>query len=224
MILLASMDDLIKYVLGEVRVIREAPLLFLTALLVLGALLIGVMRVWYGDQISSLHKRIQLRDDKLSEFQEKLKTSSPDEAKARLDALESALANLARDVTPRRLTSEQAKRLANEVRLPPGVQYQIDIINDMACGDCQSYANALRAVFNDVGGWTVRGPGVIGPGQAPRSGLAVLALDLNKLRPAEALVAKALREAGLLPELSRAPVNPIDQPDVSILITAEANG
>jgi hypothetical protein len=81
------MDQFIKYVLGEIRVIRGAPLVFMIALSVL---LVGAWSTidWRFAKI------IEGKDGIIALYKERLNGASPDQAKAKIEALEAQVSAL----------------------------------------------------------------------------------------------------------------------------------
>ena len=77
----------VQYVLGEVRLIAEAPLVFGAAVLVLGAIIWGAHRWRYSGIIEERNRLIAL-------YKARLNGATPDQAKAKMDSLEGQVASL----------------------------------------------------------------------------------------------------------------------------------
>src|SRR5665213_3041205 len=92
-----------EHLSAEWRVLTGAPLL--TFGLVVAMLALGYLAAkWrFGAKMDAMEERLRHKDDRLKEYDDKLKGASPDEARARLDALEAQV----RALGPRRLTAEQ---------------------------------------------------------------------------------------------------------------------
>jgi hypothetical protein len=84
------MESFIKHVLGEMRVIADARVVFSTALLVAIGAVWWVMDWRYSGVISHRESEIRL----LNAYKDKLGGASPDQARARIDALEATVKKL----------------------------------------------------------------------------------------------------------------------------------
>jgi len=207
-------EQFLKYVAGEARMILDAPLAFIASVLAMTGLVYAAMRWRYGRVISHLEERVKFRDDRLAEYREKLHTGSPDEAKAKIDALENRLAQL----QPRRLTDQQRCRLRDVAR-DAGNPYSIQIAYDVGCPDGQVFSGDFRAAFANAG-WRVTRTAVLGGREVPTSGRGLQVADTKKLTSAELVVHNALVQAGI-------PHNVLlggrHEDDVRLLVTAAAS-
>jgi len=75
------LDQIVKYILGEWQVIAKAPMSFMAAVLAAGAIVWVAMSWGYGREMSLLSQQV-------ADYKDKLSGSSPDQAKAKIDALE----------------------------------------------------------------------------------------------------------------------------------------
>jgi len=80
-------EQLVQYVLGEVRVIAEAPLVFGAAVLFLGAIIWAALRWRYSSMIEHRNRIIAL-------YKARLDGATPDQAKAKMDSLEGQVVSL----------------------------------------------------------------------------------------------------------------------------------
>jgi hypothetical protein len=80
-------EQFIRYVLSEIRLIAEAPLVFGAAVLFLGAIIWAALRWRY----SSI---IEHRNDIIALYKARLNGASPDQAKAKIDSLEGQVVSL----------------------------------------------------------------------------------------------------------------------------------
>ena len=74
-------EQFVRYVLGEVRLIAEAPLVFGAAVLFLGAIIWAALR-WRYSRI------IERRNYVIALYKARLNGATPDQAKAKIDSLE----------------------------------------------------------------------------------------------------------------------------------------
>ena len=185
-----AFDSVVKYVAGEWQVILQAPLAFALCLIVIFGLAYSVARWRYTGSIETLESRIKLRDDQVAEYKQKLSGATPDEAKARLDALEKQISAL----VPRRLSMEQKNTIRKRINQRTGV---IVIMHDLAAVDAKGYAIDFINVFREAG-WIVSNPTVMGIGRHPNTGIALSVVDENKLRPSEIEFRSTLEAAGIV--------------------------
>ena len=217
------MEALIRYLAGEGRVILQAPATFLVAIAIVSGIAWVALDWKYSSQISNLQSRLSLRDDQIADYKDKLNGATPDEAKKRLDELETQV----RALSPRRLTNEQKGKLTQALA---GTSEVIEIAQDAAVSDAKAFTGDLATCFQ-VAGWTVSLPSIFAPGYVPPTGVALRVLNPGSLRPAELNAKKALEAAGIEfnieggfrpPNPARLAIMPPD-PDVGILITTKLN-
>ena len=80
-------EQFVQYVLGEVRLIAQAPLVFGAAVLFLGAIIWAALRWRYSSIIEYRNRIIAL-------YKARLNGATPDQAKAKIDSLEGQVASL----------------------------------------------------------------------------------------------------------------------------------
>jgi len=204
------LEEFIKYILGEWRVIAQTPANFAVAVIVVGLLIWAAMTWGYGREMSLLKEQIADYKTKLG--------STPDAAKARIDELEKRLLSL----SPRRLTKEQREMVVERGR-PSNSESQMLLINhEGGCPDCPVFAADLERAFRDSG-WQISNGVVMGPARRPSRGLGFQIEDPNNLSAGERIIEAALRAANIefeimqgsvsLPGIGRVP---------QLLITARA--
>src|SRR5215831_10451081 len=88
------MDQLVKYVLDEMRVIGDAPVVFVAAILVVAAAVWWAMNLRYSRIVKNMERTIAL-------YKNRLDGASPDEAKAKIDSLEGQIWTLKDRVWPK---------------------------------------------------------------------------------------------------------------------------
>jgi hypothetical protein len=185
----------------------------MTALIILVVWLIA--NYSYSTILANKNSQIELQDRQLADYKQKLDGANPDQAKARIDALESKLARL----EPRRLTQAQRVDLTTRLRIPAGATYAVEIARDMACADCVGLAADFNASFNGAIGWQISNPMVGGIGNLPPSGIGVRCADIINPSPEARIIIDALHAVGIMfdlqPGISRRPVE--------ILLTTRAN-
>ena len=80
-------EQFVRYILGELRLIAEAPLVFGAAVLFLGAIIWAALRWRYSGMIERGNHVIAL-------YKARLNGATPDQAKAKIDSLEGQVASL----------------------------------------------------------------------------------------------------------------------------------
>ena len=93
-------EQFVQYVLGEVRLIAEAPLVFGAAVLVLGTTIWAALSWRYSGIIEHRNHIIAL-------YKARLNGATPDQARAKIDSLEGQVASLKNREWPK-LTSAAA--------------------------------------------------------------------------------------------------------------------
>jgi hypothetical protein len=205
------LETFIKYILGEFRMIADAPVSFIVS--VLGAaLLIWTVLNWRYEGIITIIKT--QRDD----YHDKLGGASPDQAKARIDELEEQLNILRRQTEPRHLTSEERSSITQNARVPPGTRLGLTIVHEGGCPDCPHYAADFERVFRDAG-WFVQNGVVMGPAQRLAKGIALMVPDATHLSADADLLRRALRAAHIEVEIMQSPQVP-GGPSIQLFLTA----
>jgi hypothetical protein len=194
---------------------------FVIVVLIIGTVW-WIMNWRYGDliagkesQIASKEGQIQLQDRQIADYKSKLDGASPDQAKAKIEALEARLAR----VEPRRLSVKQRENLTTMLRPPQGSSYAVDISRDMACADCPGLVADFNAAFNAAGSWAISNPMVGGVSNLPPLGIGVRCADTSNPTAEAKLVMDALRGAGI-------PFNPQSRPirsGVEIFVTVRVD-
>lgn len=137
------MDPLIKYVLAEMRVIADAPLVFTAALLVVGGCIWFVLNWRYVGIVEN-------KDGIIALYKERLGGATPDQAKARIDALERRVkATIGSDWVP--LTASEVSQLSAAVEKLPKRRIQIMYSNSFGKDLAQTFSDAFaQAGWNDL--------------------------------------------------------------------------
>ena len=214
-------DEVKKNLLDQWAVIETAPAIFIMAVLLLSVLIWAAMKWAYSARIENKDSVIELQNAQIGDYKQKLNGASPDEAKARIDALENRLQQLVADVAPRTLTKDQVDSVVQAAARVVG-DIRISVLLDMASPDGKKLAGLLAVAYKQAG-WRVATPSVMGIGNPPVSGLAVHVKNAAALTPAENAVIDGLRRANLEYDLQQAQFGPMPPPgpDVEILVTSK---
>lgn len=97
------MKEILEYIQKEWAVISGAPITFL----VLSVLVFGLAFWFFKERLSSAKDLIKMRDQRIADYEAKTGASSPDEAKARMDALEARVDAL----SPRTISAAQRQSM-----------------------------------------------------------------------------------------------------------------
>jgi hypothetical protein len=189
---------------------------FLLATVVVSVAVWKVLAWRNAGPIEVLEQRIKLRDDEISDYKRKLDGASPDEAKARLDALEATV----RAIAPRRISADVRHRITPI--LSGAIGGYIELLTDMAAPTIVPLADDLARILAQSG-WDVSRMGVVGVGKPPDSGIELTVPDPNALTAPQAALVSALQEAGLGLDLRQGLMPHHERgarkPDAVILIT-----
>lgn len=194
-----SLQDFQDFFAGEWVVVSGAPFGFAAAILAAALLLYWIFRARYQDRLDTLEQRLKLRDDQISQFQSKVGSTSPDEVKARIDALEARVHAIA----PRRATEAQKASIKADIASAPGIaQFRYD----SGGGDSKSFGEELREVFRGAG-WRTSSLNVLSASMmTSTTGLLVIVTDPTNLTSKQSSVVAALRKASIAFDI--APLDP----------------
>jgi hypothetical protein len=190
------MDQIIKYVVGEIRVIAGAPATFVTALLVLAVAIWWAMDWKYSGIIVNRDSEITLYKSQRDDYKDKLNGATPDQAKKQLEDLQRRVDILAKHIDPRSLTADQERVLKQVATVAREAGNVIHISGDVACTDCSIYGNEFARILDDAG-WKVITGISMGPNRHPPTGLGLSVGDPQNPTLAESKLINALRAAGV---------------------------
>ncbi|MBX6425124.1 MAG: hypothetical protein IRZ09_04290 [Variibacter sp.] len=191
------MPDWLARIRQEVETVGSAPIAFLIIVVVAGVVMWAVLQLSYGAVLSGKNAQIAFLERRLGEWREKMGGMSPDEAKARMQALETQVKALRIRLQPRVLTPEQRQALADRARLRPGVRYTISVVRQPDCSDCEPFAAQIVGALQESSGWTVGLGTLPGGAERPRYGLGLRVPDPLRPPPEAVQLQSALQSAGL---------------------------
>jgi hypothetical protein len=183
-------------------------------------------------QIATKEEQIKLVERQRDDFKAKTGTSTPDEAKAKIDALTTQVEKLGSRVValePRRLMASERDQFRENVRLPANVHYNITVKFDLSCADCKAYADDFAAILQTPEvGWNVTEPSVLAPGgRIPRTGIAVYTDNSSNPSSAIVILKRALDAAKIKYDIIFQPAHAmplgLPTPDVEMLVTTKSN-
>lgn len=180
------MEKVLKYLISEWNVVSGAP--FTIAMLTL--LTFGVTYWIFRERLKSTKELLDLRDKKIADFELKTGASSPDEAKARMDALEARVDAL----SPRTISAAQRQSMVPLLSGHSGSRVQI--MAEAGVKEATLLSRSLSLVFSNAG-WQVTNGTAMGVGNPPMIGVELSVPDASNLSDLEQSVANALKEAGI---------------------------
>lgn len=185
-----NVGEFAKAIWEQFLLVGHAPVPFLTAVLFAGWLIWLFVKHSYDIRLANADSTKQLLERKLQDYSDKLSGASPDEAKARMDALEARLDAMG----PRKVSPEKRQDM---VKILSKFSGQLaSIAHDAGASDAQVLSKGIAAAFTDSG-WRVQLPMVMGLGNPPQTGIGVSVANPAQLTPEEQSACDALRSAGL---------------------------
>jgi hypothetical protein len=186
---------------GEWGVITQAPIAFLASVLVVAFVIWKIVQREFANRLANADSKYELARARVEDYERKLQGASPDEARAKVQALEARLQNL----EPRRLSDEQIRQLSEVLRLGNlARQVQIDVASGSPDG--AMLQDGLIRAFIDAR-WKVSVTySVVGPLNAlSRTGLRIgISHPANPDQQINAFAEK-LREMGINSEFAQGP-------------------
>ncbi len=191
--------------------VKGAPFLVLLLIALLSLVIWLILNWRYQATIESLKSRLELKDDRIVDYERKLDVGSPDEAKAKLKELELRLDLL----EPKIISADAQGKMTAALRCSNGVA---DIVHDISSRNAQIFADNLARVFREAG-WEVRRPMVMGVTNPPISGLSVKVKNPNQLTEVEKAAVSSINAAALRFDLDGGLMPDPDSPeDIRILV------
>lgn len=192
-----DIDKTIKWLDGEWSVIAHAPVIFLASILVVGLLIWRIGQWQYGSQLTSSKAIVSLRDTQLQDYKDKLSGASPDEARARMDALETRIDEILPQIaalSPKKITTEQRQLMAPFLDRFPGCS--VSIASDAVSADAAQMSKGLITAFN-ASRWLVQTPVIMGIANPPPTGVALCVADPGNLSEEQKAIADAFTSAAI---------------------------
>jgi hypothetical protein len=182
--------------------------LFAVILVLLSVAIWWVVNWRYDGIVANKDSEITLLKGQRDDYKDKLNGATPDQAKAKMEALESRVATLEprlAAIEPRRLTVDQRAALIARLKPPLGTSPTVSVAAE-ATGDNPQFAADFASVFRSAGGWTIVEPMVMGIGGRPPSGIAVTIPDINHPSPEIATIVRAFQTAKIEFDIRQGPM------------------
>jgi hypothetical protein len=185
-------DPIVKALTAEWAVITGSPILFVAALIFVAIIMWKVFEWHYSGRLETAKEKADHQSALITEYREKLRGATPDEAKKRIDDLQIRVDELAAKSAPRSLTVEQSTAVIEASRAAG--KFGVVVTYDQASNDAKAYSSQLAHCYQQAG-WAVGHRWVIGPGVCDPSGLTVIVRDADAFTPAERAVIDGLLQA-----------------------------
>lgn len=202
----------------------SAPVPFFAAVMFAGFIIWKIVQREYSNRLADAASKLELSAARVTDYERKLSGASPDEAKAQIELLEKRIDDLSPQINalaPRTFTAEQ-RETASRFAAPYRDGY-LRIAADGSSHDAANLGRGIAAAFQG-GGWRVDMVMMLGIGEPPQSGVAVMVWNPNSLAPVENVVTDALKWSGVEFNLrvreGRRPRDGEREPDVEVLITS----
>ncbi|HMT40535.1 MAG TPA: hypothetical protein PKC48_03330 [Sphingorhabdus sp.] len=186
--------EIAKSVRDQFVMVADAPVPFIASLLFAGWLIWLAVKHTFATRLENARSTIDLQDRQLQDYKDKLDGASPEQAKARLDALEQRIEDGFRALAPRRVSDEQRQAMVAILDAEHG--NHVTIAQDAAIADARPLAQGIAAVFH-AARWTTSSAMVMGLGNPPPSGVGLMVQDQNNLTPPQRAIYNALQAAGI---------------------------
>lgn len=184
-----------KTIWAQFVTVWNAPVPFLAALIASWFVMRWFIRGHYETRLANADSTVSLQERQIHEYKEKLSGATPDEAKARFDALENRLEQLsAMGLGGRRISQAQRDAMVGILEIFRGAT--IEIIMDGSAGDMILLHKDFTEAFSRAG-WLVCGATVTGVPSHPPTGLALGVRNAQQLTPEQSCIERALKAAGI---------------------------
>ena len=200
--------------LDQSQAIAASPAVFTMAVLVTTAIAWLILRWAYSSRIDNLNDLLRLRDGQIDDYKQKLSGATPDEARARMTALEAQIEKL----LPRSISPAQANSIT--AAAASAGKFRISVIQDMACPDAKKLSGQLAAALA-AAGWDVLSGMVMGLGNPPKTGIALIVHFGAPVAMQDALM-RGLKAADIEFDVQSQPAVPqgSEMPGMELLVTS----
>jgi hypothetical protein len=185
-------EQVFQHLVAEAKAISAAPVSFVVAVLIVGSVVFLIARWSYATvithkdaRLATIEERLRLRDDQISN---KFQTTSPDEAKGLIAALQEQVAKL----QPRRLTDTQRSAISQAARPPDDAKWSLSLTWVGTSSDAERYAQDFSQLLSGIG-WQLNSARIIGSGS--EEGVFLRVPDPSNLEPRASALARALKAA-----------------------------
>ena len=188
------MDGIVTTLKANWVVIAQAPWAFVIVTAVITATLWIVINFFKAVQFEALEARLKLRDDEIGDYKRKLAGASPDEAKARMEALEKAINAL--QPKQRSLSDTQKHLICKDLARLEYKEGLLAIIYVQMSLESASYARDFQEALAVVGWNVVPDVLIFGP-RITKKGLTLSGSPSAEHQPVLTALTLGFQAAGL---------------------------
>ena len=201
--------DPIDWISKNWAALSSVPWVFASLALLSGG--IGyVVGTWFKNgEISILERRVAEYERQVSEYKDKLKVGSPDEAMQKLVELER--------YAPRRLRSDQKEAIQATFKPQYSYRWSIQVYYYRACYDCSDYGRQICDVLQKDQSGNVSLADFAGGDFGDKVGLFLAVVDPSNPPPIALLLAKTLNTAKIEYAYTKTPLGTREK-DVALLV------
>ena len=182
----------------QAQAIGSAPIALAVLVVLVTAIVWGIMHWAYGGILTSKDAHIASLERRVADYRDSVSGASPEDARRRIDALETQLHALQLQLTPRRLNPAQRQAISDHSRRPAGSPSRnITVTVDEACGDCAAFAAEITEALRVADNWTVDVRTVSYADERLRSGLGIRVAEPTRPSPEAVVLQQALTSAGV---------------------------
>ncbi|MBP6690356.1 MAG: hypothetical protein KA153_10215 [Hyphomonadaceae bacterium] len=185
-----DIEDIAKWLGGQFTVIAQAPLVYIATIAAVSFAIWRIVEWHFKTRLENSSSTIALLNERLQDYKDKLSGATPDEARARMDALESRIEALG----PKRIGGDQKREMIPH--LDPFRGTGVIITADGVSADAAGMSPGLKAAFS-MAGWHVTSGTVLGIGRAPPTGVGMTVEDTKNLTPQQKAIVSALNAANI---------------------------
>lgn len=189
-----SFESAVASVDQQFSTVLAAPVPFL---LVVGFVAYGIWRFLdhhYSGRLDAKDALLTLRQAQLDDYKEKLSGASPEEARARVDALEQRIEDGFNAMAPRTLSEDQRKKMVEALEVQNG--HHVTIPQNAFDPDSVKLARSISSAFL-AARWTTSTPMEMRLGDLPPSGIGVIVPDADNLTAAQQTILDAFKIANI---------------------------
>ena len=173
------LDDIRK----ELPIVMGAPISVAILCIIAAGIVFSFVKFLDSSSLSAKDATIETLKTEVEDYRSKLSGATPDEAKAKISALESRISLL----EPRSLSDDESSAIRKMLAGFQGPDHQAIVSTDMSCTDCRGFAEQIAQILVDLH-WQISTPMVMGPSNPSPTGLRVGTPDVaHPLPDAEAL-------------------------------------
>lgn len=187
-----SFESAVASVSQQFSTFLAAPIPFL---LVVGIVAIGIWRFLahhYSGKLDATDALLTLRQAQLDDYKEKLSGASPEEARARVDALEQRIEDGFNAMAPRTLSDDQCERMVAVLEGQHG--HHVTITQELGDAGRVNLVMSIEKAFS-AARWTTATRMMMRISNALSSGIGVIVSDQNNLTEPQRAIINAFKIA-----------------------------